>query len=111
MALKGSGGHTQTETLIRNLLRDALRDDGWYVFYVMQGLGSTPGISDLCCVKAGRTVWLEVKTPKGRLTNGQNVFERDVKRHGGEYRVAKGIRDITDMLDQRTLYEYGLEAD
>ncbi|GHU77567.1 hypothetical protein AGMMS49992_25860 [Clostridia bacterium] len=100
----------QTETGIRNLIRDTLRDDGWYVFYIMQGLGSTPGISDLCAVKRGRTVWVEIKTPRGRKSGGQNEFQRLVTAHGGEYRVARSIKDITDMLDQQTLYDLGLNA-
>jgi hypothetical protein len=50
----------------------ALELKGWTVFKL-----SSPGIPDLLCIRRGRVVLLEVKTPKGELEPAQvKTFQR-----------------------------------
>ena len=79
------------ESDIRKQLQDYLRWRGWHVHYNLQGLGSYRGASDLTAIKAGRTVWLEVKTPTGTQSDDQVKFQADIEAAGGEYVLAYSI--------------------
>lgn len=74
-----------TEADIRRQVQDYLRIKGWFVVYVLQGLGAYRGISDLIAVKDGRTVFVELKTAAGRQSEHQRRFEADLEAAGGEY--------------------------
>ena len=87
----------QPESLVLQQVRDYLRALGWYVIRVQQGLGAHRGLSDLICVKDGRTVFVECKTAKGKLSEHQQAFQDAIKEGGGEYRVARSIDDVMDM--------------
>ena len=84
------------ESDIRKLLRDYLRWHGWHVHHNLAGLGTYPGISDLTCIKDGRVVWLEVKTPSGRQSEGQVKFQQKVEAAGGEYVLACSIENLKE---------------
>jgi hypothetical protein len=90
---------TQPETVILRAVRRHLETDGWYVVRIQQGLGCVKGIADLVAMKAGRTVWLEVKTATGAQSDYQVAFERAVLAHGGEYRVARSVDSVADLTD------------
>lgn len=82
------------ESDIRKQLQDYLRLKGWHVHYNLQGLGCYRGISDLTCIKAGRVVFLEVKTPKGKQSDAQVRFQKEIEAAGGEYLVAHDIDSL-----------------
>lgn len=82
-----------SETAILNAVRSCLRLYGWFVIRIQQGLGCHKGVSDLVATKAGRTVWIEVKVPKGRLSPYQEKFWDDINRAGGEYLVMRSAED------------------
>ncbi len=84
------------ESDIRKLLQDYLRWHGWHVHYNLQGLGSYRGVSDLTCIKDGRVVWLEVKTPTGTHRDDQKKFQAEVEAAGGEYVLACCIEDLKE---------------
>lgn len=90
----------QPETEIRKLITTALRLDGWFVFYCLQGLGCYPGISDLIAIKAGRVIFIEVKTQSGRQSEVQRQFELQLKASGGEYRLCRSLDDVRDLLSR-----------
>jgi Holliday junction resolvase len=86
------------ETKIRKTIRDYLLAQGWFVFPNTAGLGCYPGIADLTAMKNGRTVWIEVKTPKGEQSYEQWEFEQAVVRHGGcTYVIARCVDDIRTL--------------
>ncbi len=84
------------ESDIRKMLRDYLRLRGWHVHHNLAGLGTYRGISDLTCVKNGRVVFLEVKTPTGRQSEGQAKFQEEITSAGGEYVLASCIEDLQE---------------
>ncbi|GHU77108.1 hypothetical protein AGMMS49992_24070 [Clostridia bacterium] len=90
---------TQPETFIRDIVRATLRADGWFVFYIFQGLGCYSGIADLCAIKNGRVVWLEIKTQRGRQSDAQVRFQQRLEAHGGVYRVVRGLEDVSDLIE------------
>ena len=85
-----------TETDIRRQVRDYLRIRGWFVFHILQGLGSYRGIPDLTAVKNGRTVWIELKRPRGVQSDYQKQFQADLEAAGGEYILCRGIDDLIE---------------
>ena len=87
----------QPETVIRRQIRAYLQTLGWLVVYHMQGPLSYKGFPDLTAVKDGRTVYIEVKTAKGKLSANQKQFQKDLTEHGGEYVVARCIEDVATI--------------
>lgn len=90
---------TQPETKILHAVRDALRYSGWLVIRHTAGLGSYAGLPDLQAIKDGRVVMVEVKTPKGRLSDAQAAFSRAWQLAGGEYVVARSVDDVAALVD------------
>jgi hypothetical protein len=82
------------ETAIKKQIKDYLRYRGWYVYHNMAGLGSLPGLSDLTAVKDGLVLWIEVKAPRGQVSEFQERFGEAIGRHGGHYLVAYGYEDV-----------------
>ena len=85
------------ESEIQAQIKEFLQWRGWFVVKIHQSLGSHKGIADLYCLKDGRDVWVEVKTPRGRLSPHQSKFNRDVVEHGGEYVVARDVSDVEHL--------------
>lgn len=94
----------QAETYIRRNITEALRLSGWAVFYIFQGLGSYKGISDLICMKDGQVVFVEVKTAKGTQSKYQRDFEKICQSHGCKYILARGLQDVSELLNFNPLF-------
>lgn len=86
-----------TETDIMRDIRDFLRLHGWKVVRNHQSLGSEKGVPDLTAIRGGQTVWIEVKTPKGRLSKHQEAWLQDLEDHGGWWIVARSIEDVEHL--------------
>lgn len=85
------------EAEIQAQVREFLQWRGWYIVKIHQSLGSHKGIADLYALKNGRHLWLEIKTPKGRLSEHQVKFRDAIITSGGEYRVARCVQDVSDL--------------
>ena len=85
------------ESEIRAQVRDLLRWKGWFVYYLLQGLGCYPGLSDMVAVKVGRVIHIELKTKRGKQSDNQIQFQADIEAAGGEYRVVRCIEDVSDL--------------
>jgi hypothetical protein len=83
------------ETALKRAIKGALAAFGWFSFPILQGLGAHRGVSDMIAVKGGRVLFIEVKTPTGRLSDNQKRFRDDIQSKGGEYVV---IDDIDRLL-------------
>ena len=58
-----------------------------------------PGEADLTLFqKGGKTVFIEVKTPTGRQSKQQRVFQRRVEELGFEYIIARDLEDIKELV-------------
>jgi len=87
-----------TEKDIMNQIRDFLRLHGWMVIRNHQTLGSYPGVTDLTAIRGGKVVWIEVKTPRGRLGPDQEKFLQDLEDHGGWWIVARSVEDVEHLV-------------
>ena len=59
------------------------------------------GSSDfLLFLQGGQTVFLEVKTPKGRQNDNQKDFQRRVEQLGHSYFVVRSAREVWQILEQ-----------
>lgn len=85
------------ESQIQRAIKDYLQYTGWFVFKIQQGALSYKGIADLCAVKNGRTLWIEVKKPKGKQSEYQVQFQADIEEHGGEYMIARSVDDVMTL--------------
>ncbi len=95
------------ETAIKKTIKQFLQYNRWYIFPILQGLGAHKGVSDFIAIKDGRTIFLEVKTPKGKQSEYQKEFERQVVEHGGEYYIVHGIDDIKEIISNNVKIEGG----
>lgn len=86
------------ETEIQNSVRNELRKDGWFVIRHQQGLGAHKGFADLTAIKEGKTIYVEIKTPTGRLSEWQKQFQHDIEAHGAQYIVCRSVDDIRPYL-------------
>lgn len=91
--------HKQPETAVLRAVRDFLELGGWLVVRHHQTLGSHRGFPDLTALKDGRTVYIEVKTARGRLSAAQLSFREAVVAHGGEYIVARSVSDVQHLCE------------
>lgn len=87
-----------SETIIQNAIRDALRAYGWYVIRHQQGIGSHPGMCDLTALKNGKTIYIEVKTPKGNLSADQETFREWVIAQKCPYLLARSVDDVLEFI-------------
>lgn len=85
---------TTPETAVKRAVRAHLRGQGFFVFPLTAGMGSHPGISDLCAVREGAVLWIECKSASGRLSPTQEQFRADIESHGGIYVVARSVDDL-----------------
>lgn len=92
-----SAGQKTTEGDILRAVRDFLRLHGWKVTRIHQSLGSERGIPDLVAIRGGKTVWIEVKTPNGRLSEHQERWLQDLEDHGGWWIVARSVEDVEHL--------------
>lgn len=58
---------------------------------------SRNGVPDIIVIKDGFFIGLEVKIPKGKQSENQKIFERELKEAGGEYIVVHSIEDVQEI--------------
>jgi hypothetical protein len=68
------------------------RDDGH--FYRFGAAGSP----DIICVIKGQYVGIEVKAPKGKQSEHQKEFQRQLEEAGGKYLLAYSLEDVVADL-------------
>ena len=64
---------------------------------------AAPGVSDLIGWTHGRFVAVEVKGPRGRITDEQAAFIDLVRRSGGLAGVARSVADARAIIEGREL--------
>ncbi len=84
---------TMTESEIRRQVVDYLRMKGYFTFHLLQSLGCYRGAPDLIAVK-GKTLFIELKTARGRQSDYQKQFQADLEAAGGEYVLCRGVDDL-----------------
>ena len=76
---------------------------GWMVQRNQQGLGCTPGRPDLQAIKKwfgiGITIYIECKSPKGKLSEAQRAYLEKLEDQGAEVIVCRTFEWFKNALD------------
>lgn len=67
---------------------------------ILKSMGVVPGVPDIVCIFQGRAYFLEMKAPKGRLTDAQRVVHERLRKAGANVAVAHGIDEALAQLEQ-----------
>jgi len=91
------------ESNIQHAIRECLEWHKFFVRKIQQGALSEPGIPDLWCIGLNKNretiqVWIEVKTPTGRLSPYQEDFRTEVDMRGGTFLVMRSVDDCMSWL-------------
>jgi len=81
-----------TEQQIQKKITDQLTNDGWFVIKLMKT--SINGIPDLMALKNGTTKFIEVKKPRGIISEIQKYRIKQLRKQGFEAVVMDGIGSI-----------------
>ena len=65
---------------------------------ILTGMGVHAGFSDLIIVSGGRILFLEVKSPRGRLSPAQRAFRDAVQAQGLAWALVRSPEDALDAL-------------
>jgi hypothetical protein len=71
-----------SERAFMQAVMDYARLLGWRVYHVHDSRRSEPGFPDLCLVGHGRVIFAELKTERGRLTDAQRDWLRELEEAG-----------------------------
>ena len=86
------------ESSIVAAIKIKLLKAGWFVFKIHGGILQIAGMPDLLCLRDGIYVWLEVKTPDGRLSGRQKFIHDLLRGKGADVRVVRSAEELGDML-------------
>lgn len=81
-----------TEQQIQKKITDQLTNDGWFVIKLMKT--SINGIPDLMALRNGTTKFIEVKKPRGIISEIQKYRIKQLRKQGFEAVVMDGIDSI-----------------
>ena len=81
-----------TEQQIQKKITDQLTNDGWFVIKLMKT--SINGIPDLMALRNGTTKFIEVKKPRGVISEIQKYRIKQLRKQGFEAVVMDGINSI-----------------
>jgi hypothetical protein len=71
---------------------------------LMKALGVLPGVFDLLMIcPDGRHMWLEAKSPDGRLSLKQHWFKRELILRGVPYTVFRNLHDLETFIQQNRI--------
>ena len=88
-----------TETDIKRQVKDYLKLKGVFHYHNLQGLGCYPGLPDMCLHLKDRVVYLEIKTPKGKLSMAQQLFKWQCEVDGIQYWVVRSVEDLEEKIN------------
>jgi len=58
-----------------------------------------PGMADILAITTGgQCIWIEVKAAKGKQSESQIRFQREVEKRGHTYLVARSVEDLYPLL-------------
>jgi len=67
---------------------------------ILKACGVRAGTPDLICIRGGKTFAIELKAPRGRLTEAQQRAHEELRRAGAEVATAVGIDEAVAQLER-----------
>lgn len=65
---------------------------------IATGMGVHPGFADLIVLSEGRVLFLELKSPRGRVSDAQAAFAAAVRAQGHAWEVVRSLDDALAAL-------------
>ncbi len=87
------------ETDIKHAVKDYLDIKGIFSYPILQGIGAYKGLPDMVAHINERVVYLEIKRPKGKLSEYQDAFRLTCWRDGITYLVIRSLDDIMNYVE------------
>ena len=87
------------EALLTKSVRQLLNAAGIFHWKNHGGLGSAPGLPDICAVYKGRLVAIELKAPRGVLSDYQQQFIDRINEAGGLAFMAKTLDTVIEKMN------------
>lgn len=94
--LKGVWFHVPNESVVHERM-DVVR------IKRKQGLGMINGAPDFVVTNGEKTVFIELKTDKGRQAETQKLFEKWCSKHGITYEICRSVDDVSLVLRESGL--------
>jgi len=91
------------ENLVKTEVKMWLDAHGYFHVPIGAGPFSYPGLPDRIAVKNGVVLFIEIKAPKGKLSEAQAWFGECIHAEDCYYIVARGYEDIEQYLNERGL--------
>jgi len=91
-------GKPTPEGLLTASIRQLLNSVGVFHWKNHGGLGSAPGLPDICGVYKGRAIAIELKAPRGVVSPAQQQFIDRINEAGGLAFVARDIETVIEKL-------------
>lgn len=88
---------TMTERDLKLQIKEYLAIKGIFNFPLVQGLGAYRGAPDRIMHLNGKAVYLEIKLPKGKMSDHQLAFQKQCESDGIDYRIIKSIEDLQNI--------------
>jgi len=85
------------ESEVKLMVRKYLTIKGWFHFPIVQSIGSFRGAPDIIACKNGQILFIEVKTPRGKQSEYQKEFQRNIEAQKCKYLL---VRDLDDLVDR-----------
>lgn len=100
-------GHRVTpETALKHACVEYLRLQGWLTYaWFQQGMvpKNLRGMPDRIAIKGGRHVWLEFKSPQGKLSSDQELRIEELRAAGAEVLVVRSLEHLFVLGDERQM--------
>lgn len=87
-----------TETHIKSQIKDFLAIKGIFNYHLLQGMGAYKGVPDRVMHYKGRVIYLEIKTPTGKLSEHQENFWRHCINDNVSYWIIRSIEDLENYF-------------
>jgi len=60
---------------------------------------SVSGLPDIVCIIRGKYIGIEVKTAKGKQSESQTDFQKELESAGGTYILARSLDEVIEKLE------------
>jgi len=86
-----------SEQKIQFLITNWLKKEGWLVTKLM--MTTTSGIPDILAIRSGKTIFIEVKKPGGRLSKIQKYRIAEIRAQDIPVLVTDNLKELKEWLD------------
>ena len=86
------------ETSIKTAIKDYLNLKRVFWWYNLAGIGAYKGLPDIFAIHKGVIYGIEVKAPRGRLSDYQIDFGSRFGDAGGKFIVARSLDDVMAVI-------------